>query len=386
MTDDRPASPETIGISTGVADLDQLIGGLVAGDNVVLVSDDLETTVLLEVEFLEESLRRQVPCSYVTTTVAPAEISARFGSGVTVHDSRAGQVLADPMELELRLVEDARRAPGAVVIDGLDAFSHRWGAKRAFVLFSRVCPQLFDLGAIAYWRGSRGVLGARFLEDVRKVTQCVLEIRGDQLQVNKAEGHRRGALGQIARITIGDDGSMELREEHSLGPLARGLTRIREQRHLTQADLARLAGVSASAISQAETGRRGLSLETVIRLSKQLQVSLDTLLAQEAEPGYVLARRDRDRATEMRTPLLDDPAIGLRAYLIHLRAGEAGTPHLAHKGPELLVGSSGLVQVDLGSDMPVMRAGDAVLATKVHIRGWRNLLAEPARLIWVLRD
>jgi hypothetical protein len=33
-----------------------------------------------------------------------------------------------------------------------------------------------------------------------------------------------------------------------------------------------------------------------------------------------------------------------------------------------------------------MRAGDAVLATRVAVNGWRNLAGDPARLFWVLRD
>ena len=57
-----------------------------------------------------------------------------------------------------------------------------------------------------------------------------------------------------------------------------------------------------------------------------------------------------------------------------------------HKGAELLVVAAGLVQVDLGTAAPVMRAGDAVLATRVAIESWRNLAGTPARLFWVLRD
>jgi hypothetical protein len=88
----------------------------------------------------------------------------------------------------------------------------------------------------------------------------------------------------------------------------------------------------------------------------------------------------------MITPLLDDPATGLRAYLVNLPGGVAGAPPMVHKGAELLVVAAGLVQVDLGSEAPVMRAGDAVLATRVAIQSWRNLAGTPARLFWVLRD
>jgi hypothetical protein len=48
--------------------------------------------------------------------------------------------------------------------------------------------------------------------------------------------------------------------------------------------------------------------------------------------------------------------------------------------------AAGLVQADLGSATPVLRAGDAVLATKASVAGWRNLVAEPARLFWIIRD
>jgi transcriptional regulator with XRE-family HTH domain len=290
------------------------------------------------------------------------------------------------MRLETTLVESARMSPGRVAIEGLDTFARRLGAQRGVALFSRICPQLFDLGAIAYWRAPRRALGASFLDQMRKVTQCVLEITGGQLRVVKAEGHRVGTQGRILRVTAGADGGPHLQEERSLGRLARGLQRLREQRHLTQADVARLAGVSPSAISQAESGRRGLSLDTLVTLSEQLQLSLDDLLAHDPGSDYVLARRDRTGTSASQIPLLDDPDVGLRAYLVNLRAGETGGPPVPHKGLELVVVAAGLVQLDLGTAMPVMRAGDAVLASRVAIVGWRNLLGEPARLFWILRD
>ena len=84
--------------------------------------------------------------------------------------------------------------------------------------------------------------------------------------------------------------------------------------------------------------------------------------------------------------LLDDPGAGLRAYLIQLGPGQRGTPPVPHKGVELILVASGLVQADLGSATPVLRAGDAVLATKASVAGWRNLVGEPARLFWIIRD
>ena len=71
---------------------------------------------------------------------------------------------------------------------------------------------------------------------------------------------------------------------------------------------------------------------------------------------------------------------------MHLGPGDSGEPPALHTGPELVVVTAGLVQIDLGSETPVVRAGDATLATTVPVRGWRNLLATPARLFWIPRD
>jgi quercetin dioxygenase-like cupin family protein len=59
---------------------------------------------------------------------------------------------------------------------------------------------------------------------------------------------------------------------------------------------------------------------------------------------------------------------------------------MAHKGTEMLLVSSGLVQVHVGSETPVVRAGDAILATDAAVTGWRNLTTEPAQLFWIVRD
>ena len=339
-----------------------------------------------EVAFFAEGVRLGLPCCFVTTSEPPSQVIKRLGSHTTVLDARRGKPFADPMRLEQAVLEAARGSVGRFAVEGLDAFVHRLGRKRALGLFSRVCPQLFDLGSIAYWRAPVRELGAPFLDQIRKVTQCVLQIRGGQLRVVKAEGQRVGTEGRLMKIVAGEDGMPGLRAEGSVGRLASGLRRIREQRHLTQAELAHLAGVSPSAISQTEAGHRGLSLDTVITLSEQLQLSIDALLSYEPGADYVLARRERAGIGATQIPLLDDPGVGLRAYLIQIPPGEAGVPPIPHKGVELVVVGTGLVQLNLGTDMPVMRAGDAVLATRVPISGWRNLLGEPARLFWILRD
>jgi transcriptional regulator with XRE-family HTH domain len=372
-------------VTSGVPDVDALLGGLILGDNVVWVVEDNNVVRHLEDALISEVLARGENCFYVSAGPEPAKQQARFGPGVTILDARARAPYGDAAVLETAIIEGARsHPPGYVVIDGLVQFARRWGPAKAVAFFSRVCPRLFDLGAVAYWRAPRGELGAAFIEQVTNVTQCVLEVGGGHLRVIKAEGRPASVQGRLLRLDVAG-GVVHLQDERALGRLGQGLERVRRERNLSQSDLARLAAVTQSAISQAEAGRRGLSLETVMLLSERLGMGVDDLLASAPAGGYVLARRPRTVA-EGTTALLDDPKTGLRAYLVRLAPGASGAPDFLHKGAELVLVASGLVQLTIGTDTPVMRAGDAALATAVAVSGWRNLLNSPALLFWVVRD
>lgn len=365
--------------STGIPALDEAIGGLMVGDNVVWVGGSDPLHEVLHRAFLDPA--RTGPATYVTLDDPPARVRTRYGAHVRVVDARPGRPHSDLVALE-RSVLDAATPDGRLVVGDLDTVVARVGVDRAVGFFSRVCPQLFDLGAVAYWRaGGRTRPG---LERIRRVTQCVLDLEGEHLRVVRAEG-RRGVQGRMFRVSlVGDD--LAVAPEAALGRLAQGLRTVRAARHLAQSDIARIAGVSPSAISQAEAGHRGLGLDTVLKLAGGLGIGVDQLLAQPTDTGYVIARRDRAAPRRGVTALVDDPAVGLRAYLVHLGPGEAGEPPVTHKGVELVVVAAGLVQLDLGHDAAVVRAGDALLATTTAIRAWRNVVATPAQFFWVLRD
>ena len=372
-------------VASGVPDVDDLLGGLILGDNVVWVLDDTKVVQHLEDAMLADAANRGEGCFYVSAAGDPAKLAARLGPRVTVLDARARGRYGDAAVLETAIIEGARaKPPGYVVVDGLKELSRRWGPAKAVAFFSRVCPRLFDLGAIAYWRAPRADLGRSFIEQITSVTQCVLEIGEGHLRVVKAEGRPASVQGRLLRLDLAG-GALRLEDERALGRLARGLERVRRERNLHQSDVARLAGVTPSAISQAEAGRRGLSLDTLLLLSERLGMGLDELLAAAPTGGYVLARHPRSPA-EATTALLDDPKAGLRAYLVHLGPGQSGAPEFLHKGVELVLVANGLVQLTIGDDTPVLRAGDVALATTVAVSGWRNLMNGPALLFWVLRD
>lgn len=378
-----PSSP-SFGIRSGIDDLDDILGGLLAGDNVVWVTDERDLFIQVERLMLAATPSGETSV-HVSCLESKAQVRARLGKHVVVVDARAGSRLSDPILLEETIVTEARNGATRVVVNGLAPLARQWGLDRAVAFFRRVCPRLFDLGAIAYWRVSRAKLGNAAIDEIRKVTQCVFELSPKQLRIVKAEGHSSLVQGRLFRVSV-DAEAIHLHAERALGRLAEGLRAVRSERSLSQADLARLADVSPSAISQAEGGLRGLSLDTLLTLTNGLGIGLDSLLENEERPDYVLARRDRGPELGESRFLLDDPAAGLRVYLVNLAAGEHGSPPVRHKGAELLLVARGLVLVDLGDSSPAMRAGDAILATRVPIVSWRNLSPDHSVLFWILRD
>jgi len=371
-------------VSTGLASLDDILGGLIPGDNVVWIAERQPVYELAERSFLAQGVREGRRCSYVRTESGPTRVT--LPAHVDVIDARPGRPAATPPVLAAEIERRAHLDPlHSFVVDDMHTLAKRWGKPAALAFFSRMCPTLLELGSLAYWRIPRAC-GERFLVAVRQVTQCVLDIRGSQLHVIKAESRPASAQGLLVRVAVsGDD--LVIEKSSASGRLALALAEVRRERNLTQAQLAALAGVTPSAISQAEAGSRGLSLDTLVTLSDRLGASLDDLLHTAPEPGYVLARHDRRRTSRPGTiPLFEDPTAGLRAYLVLLAAEAAGQPHVKHKGQEMIAVHRGLVQVTVGTDTPVLRAGDSIHATRSAVTGWRNLRAEPASLFWLLRD
>ncbi len=60
--------------------------------------------------------------------------------------------------------------------------------------------------------------------------------------------------------------------------LAAALRRARERNRMTQAGLAKAAGLKTSAVSHFESGRRTPCVRNLVLLSDHLQVSVDQLL------------------------------------------------------------------------------------------------------------
>lgn len=369
-------------LSSGVDGLDALLGGWAGGDNVVWLTERTRLYESVERSFCTVTAEGRT----VIDIVATRGRAERPPADVIV-DATPGSALARPGPLADALDAQLRDHPGAcILVDGFGALVRRWGQAEAAAFFARVCPTMLQSGAITYWR-MPPTAGDMIAERIRQVTQCLLHLEGSRVRVTKAEGRPRTVLGSTHDVHL-VDGRAVVTVNPTSGRLARGLRAVRADLGLTQQQLAAAAGVTPSAISQAESGVRGLSVDTLIQLADRLDVSVDRLVSGTPAPGYQLARHDRRPTAGDRTviPLADDASVGLRCHLVLLDGNERGAPPWTHKGVELVAVTSGLVQVDVGGDTPVLRGGDSLLVTASSITGWANLRPEPAAFYWIVRD
>ena len=372
---------------TGVAELDRALDGLYWGDNVVWVWEGSDPPQQMFYDAIAQRRDDFGATGYVAASSDPAEIISRW-PWLDILDARKGTPITSPRHLLEAIRQFCARAPRPLLLfDSLAPLADRWGMRIASGFFGHCCPMLLDLGAIAYWSVPGASQYRTMHREIEQITQCIIVVGEGRLRISKAEGRPPGAQGQLFRYSV-QDGTLQLQPAQAAARVGAALRAYRLRRELSQSDLARLAGVSPSAISQVERGERGLSLETLMALSGRLNVTLDELLGGEVTPDYRIGRRhglaDTRRGSVL--PLLDDAEAGLRAYLISMPRSATVEAPFAHKGTELVGVVNGLVQVLLGSGRPVLRRGETLLASRRGIDGWRNVGDADAQCIWVLRD
>ncbi|MDQ4026394.1 MAG: helix-turn-helix domain-containing protein [Actinomycetota bacterium] len=275
--------------STGVAELDHALGGLFWGDNVVFeVADPPAAQPFYRaIAAVKQHYDQRL---FISLSGGPTAIR-----GFDLIHAGPGGELAQPAPLLRAIAERCRGGErNLLLFEAMETMIERWGSKVAARFFAHCCPQLLELGAIAYWSMPSGGLYPGLRRTIEEVTQCVLAVGDSRLRIAKADGRPPGVEGSVFRYHE-VDGLPSLTPAPVVARIGAALRAARSQRQLSQSDLARLAGVSPSAISQAERGQRGLSLETLLELTGKLKMTLDELLRGEVVAGYRLGRRDHPR-------------------------------------------------------------------------------------------
>jgi transcriptional regulator with XRE-family HTH domain len=368
-------------VSTGLSTLDGVLGGLYWGDNVVW---DLAAGNPDPFYAAITSLENTFDSKELISLDGTPDLS-QLGE-ISVIDAGPSTPLAQPIEL-LHEIQRRCRTPSRrlLLFDSLDAMVRAWGANSARGFFARCCPFLLEVGAIAYWTMSTSETPAAVRETVHAVTQCVLRVDERAVRVVKAEGREDGVTGTMLHWHF--EGTQPVLEPASVNErVAASLRALRRTRELNQHQLADLAGVTASAISQAERGERGLSLSTLARLTSALGVTIDDLIRGEDPDLYRIGRRfeSPEQGPERAVTILGTESSDLRIDLVQLGPREDGSPMFTQEGSGIIAVAKGLVQVRVAGLTPAVRHGEVLVADTERVEGWRNLGQSEAVLFWIV--
>ncbi len=361
-------------VSTGLDPLDDVLGGLYWGDNVVWQFDGTP------VEPFYSAIASQSAVFETKAVVSLGSAVNTYGiPGVTIVDA-AQSSPGDLLREIHRLCHP--RGHRLVLFESLNSMVRAWGLSATREFFARCCPMLLELGAIAYWSMSARETPASLQNTVNAVTQCVLRVDERNVHVLKAEGRDDSVRGSVLHWHD-EGGHPVLSPPEIVARVAASLRAVRRARELSQHDLGDLAGVTASAISQVERAERGLSLATLVRLSGALGVTIDDLVRGEEHGSYRIGRRtdDPQRGLDHTLTLLDES--GLHIEVVHLDARETAEPETRPPGTAIVAVASGLVQVKVDGQTPALRHGEVLVADTEQIDGWRNLGQAEAVLFWI---
>jgi len=411
--------------STGFRPLDDLLGGLRVGDNVVWEAGEDTSLDPFIAAFIRAS-RRARGLVYVSVNVSPPEVLDRFGDvweperfllvdcfteGLGrgeetfrrfYRSRRAREVrvhkiaTADPraVQAELESIERDLGQGTSYVFDSLTGMQELWDPATALSVFHRSCPRLYDLRTVAYWLLERTAHDAAFLSRLTHVTQVVLDVaatdQGHAIKVVKAQGRPPQVSGRRASFLF-EDGRVRISRVELPGTRERlgdVLRSSRIARGLSQAELARRIGISPSALSQAERGRAGLSVETLAR-------ALDALGSPfgpgqgDGSPSYRVTRRGARRISSLAPGLEAEELAGAPAgaefFLLTFAPGaSARRPPFATKRSEVLVVISGVLELRIGEGRESLQAGDAIILSSEPVGSWRCPGPDEARVLWTI--
>lgn len=196
------------------------------------------------------------------------------------------------------------------------------------------------------------------------------------------------------------------RADRGLEALGRNFRRARFDAGLSQKELAEKVGVSASLISQFETGSTRPSAGTLFALVTELGVSLDRLIhgaagesgrAQRSPTssdrhGVVIVRPEQRRLVELSSgvrweELAVRPGGDVDFFEVIYDAGAVSTEDdtfVQHAGREYACILSGKLNVQVGSDTYILKQGDSISFASDQPHLLWNDGSQPVHAIWLI--
>ena len=427
---------DLVSVTSGVSQLDQLLGGLFIGDNVVWHDDAGSLAWTFCLNFLEASQREGKPIIYVSFDRSPKVLLDKLGPlsdypQLTVLDcftsgkgnssgifTRFYEQPRPDDACRVTRVENPRDVSGfseilysihaplpgdvRLVFESLTGMEELWGGEEALVNFySHSCPRLYELETIAFWIMEKNAHSTRLKAQIAQIAQVVLDLsvkRGTtSLTILKAEKRDLSNLQKPYTYWTKDHSVVFDREKRTTSRLELGhrIKEMRTKRGLSQTELAKMIGVTPSTISQVENNLIYPSLPALLKVAEVLRVEPGSFFRETSkdDAGFIFKAEDYQEvvldtlAEEVglahRLTPLDFPG-KTEPFLIEINPGEGlGAHFFSHKGEEFGFLVSGQLELRHQGRAHLLVPGDVIYLTSEAPSGWKNTGPDPARLLWV---
>ena len=423
-------------VSSGIPELDRLMGDLYIGDNVLWYEDSGSFSSVFCLNFIKETLTRERPLVYVTFDRSPKNLVSFLGSqaesqNLTVLDcftngkGNRSEVFnkfyekdgalwpykvikvndpANPDHVGEAIYGLHGTLSGDVhfILDSLTGMQSLWGGEEEVIQFyGKTCPRLYELDTIAYWLVEKGAHSNKLKANINKIAQVAIDLsvrRGkSSLKIFKAEKRSSKFLNEHHEyLCEGSDIIFEtqgqLKPRFDIGAKIRS---IRLMRGISQKELAKQTGVTPSTISQVEKSLIYPSVPALCRIAENLSVEVATLFKEHGERDNVYVYpvesrsvtsltktiKDNAEADLLIPPEIDTPA---EVTLLRIRPGKKLAGHFfAHKGPELGYLLSGQLEMKVENQSHEVNPGDTIYLQKETPGSWSNISEQVAELLWV---
>ncbi|MFZ7113427.1 MAG: helix-turn-helix domain-containing protein [Desulfatiglandales bacterium] len=422
--------------SSGVSQLDRLLGGLYIGDNVVWHDDIGSLAAVFAMNFIQASEALKKPIIYVTFDRSPKNLLTRLGPladnpMLTVLDCfTCGKGEGSPIFLKFYEERDREaraktvrvdepHRPDAVaealydvhaglkgdvrfVFESVTGMQGLWGGEEQIVgFYSHACPRLYELNTIAYWVMAKGAHSTRLRARINQIAQVAIDLsikRGKTyLTILKAERRDPDVVNTpylywCRDTVIGFDREKDTRSGLDLGTR---LKELRSKRGISQTELAKQVGVTPSSISQIESNLIYPSVPALIKMAEILLVDVSSFFQDSEGSGRKIIFPSTG-ALDVRFPAFPEGSVlGQRLtpvdldakaepYVIEIAPDQVLPGHFfVHKGEEMGYLMSGELECRMKGARQRMEQGDLIYLSSDAPVEWKNPGTETARLLWI---
>lgn len=427
---------ERLRVTSGVSQLDRLLGGLFIGDNVVWHDDSGSLAYVFCLNFIQASQFQDRPIIYISFDRSPRSVLEKLGPladnpSLTILDCfTCGKGASSPVFMKFyedtnndwpcKIVKVAEprqmnhvvevlydihaslKGDVRLVFESVTGMQEVWGGEDHFLNFySHSCPRLYELNTIAYWIMEKKAHSPRLRANISQIAQVVIALeikRGTtSLTILKAEKRDLENLHKPHNYWVKDWTITFDEEKRTTGGVDLGLRlkELRTKRGLSQTELAKLVGVTPSTISQVESNLIYPSLPALLKMAEVLAIDVSSFFHETSDfkkrivfPG--------NEATEVKFAELPEGSVQAKLltpvdfdskaepHLIEILPNKSISSHFfIHKGEEMGYLITGKLHVKLEKAAYTLRAGDVIYLTSEMPTEWKNPGPGTAKLLWV---